>query len=511
VVLPDPHVVSAAEPAEILAAVDLGSNSFHMVVARTHQGPPSIVDRLREMVRLASGLNQHEYLDDASQERALACLRRFGQRLRDMQAHQVRVVGTNTLRRARNAETFLAMAEEALGHPVEVISGMEEARLIYLGVSHHTDSADGANLVVDIGGGSTELIIGEGHEPKYLESLSIGCVGVSQQHFEDGRLSQKRFDRARLAVRLELRPVAAAFRSRGWSRAIGSSGTVRAARDVAHELGLVDSGVSLVALETIIGEMIKARRIEDLHLPGLGPERMPVFAGGMAILAGIMSTLRVEHMEISGGALREGLLYDMLGRLHDEDARERSIRAMQRRYHVDTEQAQRVETTAAALLGQVERSWELAEQHYRQLLVWAARLHEVGLDIAHSRYHHHGGYLVANSDLPGFVRLEQRLLAALVTFHRRKLEDPFLDDLPQVWRVPLFQLIVLLRLAALLNRSRSPSDLPPIVLTAGKNLLELRFPAGWLESNPLTTADIEQEQQWLRVRGFELRVTDPRS
>jgi len=492
-----------------MAAVDLGSNSFHMVVARAHQGHLSIVDRLRENVRLASGLSQEGYVDNASQERALACLRRFGQRLRDMQAHQVRVVGTNTLRRARNADTFLTMAEEALGHPVEVISGIEEARLIYVGVSHHTDSADGANLVVDIGGGSTELIIGEGYEPKYLESLSIGCVGVSQQHFEDSRLSQKRFDRARIAARLELRPVAAAFRSRGWSRAIGSSGTVRAARDVAHELGLVDTGVSLAALETIIGKMVEARDIDDLQLPGLSPERTPVFAGGVAILAEIMSTLRIQHMQISGGALREGLLYDMLGRLHDEDARERSIRDMQRRYHVDTEQAQRVETTAAALLGQVERAWQLTEDRYRQLLVWAARLHEVGLDIAHSRYHHHGGYLLANADLPGFVRLEQRLLAALVTFHRRKLEDPFLDDLPAAWRLPLFKLIVLLRLATLLNRSRSPSDLPPIALTAGRNLLALRFPAGWLDSNPLTTADIEQEQQWLQARGFELRLTDP--
>ncbi|HZL96853.1 MAG TPA: guanosine-5'-triphosphate,3'-diphosphate pyrophosphatase, partial [Vicinamibacterales bacterium] len=480
-----------------------------MVVARAHHGHLSIVDRLRENVRLASGLGQDGCLDSASQERALACLRRFGQRLRDMQAHQVRVVGTNTLRRARNADTFLTMAGEALGHPVEVISGIEEARLIYVGVSHHTDSADGANLVVDIGGGSTELIIGEGYEPKYLESLSIGCIGVSQQHFGDGRLSQKRFDRARLAARLELRPVAAAFRSRGWSRAIGSSGTVRAARDVAHELGLVDSGVSLAALETIIGKMVEARDIEDLQLPGLSPERMPVFAGGIAIFAEIMSTLRIQHMQISGGALREGLLYDMLGRLHDEDARERSIRDMQRRYHVDTEQAQRVETTAAALLGQVARAWQLTEDRYRQLLVWAARLHEVGLDIAHSRYHHHGGYLLANADLPGFVRLEQRLLAALVTFHRRKLEDPFLDDLPVAWRQPLFKLIVLLRLATLLNRSRSPSDLPPIALTAGKNLLALRFPPSWLDSNPLTTADIEQEQQWLHARGFELRLTDP--
>jgi exopolyphosphatase/guanosine-5'-triphosphate,3'-diphosphate pyrophosphatase len=421
-----------------------------------------------------------------------------------MQAHQVRVVGTNTLRRAHNAEAFLARAEEALGHPVEVISGIEEARLIYLGVSHHTDAADGANLVIDIGGGSTEIIIGEGYEPRHLESLYVGCVGVSRAHFADGKLSAKRFDRARLAARLELRPVAATFRRHGWKRAIGSSGTVRAACDVAQALRLVESGVSLAAVEAIIEEMIKARRIEDLQLPGLGSERAPVFAGGVAILAEIMSTLRVERLDISSGALREGLLYDMLGRLHDEDARERSIRAMQRRYHVDLEQAARVELTAVALLEQVARAWQLTDERLRQLLVWAARLHEVGLDIAHARYHHHGGYLIANSDLPGFVRLEQQLVATLVTLHRRKLDDPFLDDLPSLWRAPLFKLVVLLRLATLLHRGRSPSDLPQIGLAAGKDSLELKFPHGWLDANPLTAADLEQEREWLAARGFEL-------
>jgi exopolyphosphatase/guanosine-5'-triphosphate,3'-diphosphate pyrophosphatase len=494
------------EPAEVMAAVDLGSNSFHMVVARAQHGQPLIVDRLRETVRLAYGLNKHGRLDDASQERALACLRRFGQRLRDMRAHQVRVVGTNTLRRARNADAFLDAAEQALGHPVEVISGIEEARLIYLGVSHHTDSAEGANLVVDIGGGSTELIIGEGYDPKHLESLSIGCVGVSQEHFDDGRLTEKRFARARLAARLELQPVAAGFLRRGWARAIGSSGTLRAAADVAQQLKLVESGVTPEALESIIAEMIDARHVDDLELPGLSPDRVPVFAGGVAILAEVMSALRLDRIHISGGALREGLLYDMLGRLHHQDARERSIQSLQKRYHVDVEQAQRVEVTAASLFDAVADEWELDDEHFRRLLVWAARLHEVGLDIAHARYHHHGGYLLANSDLPGFVHLDQRLLAALVTFHRRKLEDPFLGDLPASWRAPMFKLIVLLRLAVPLNRTRGPVDLPKLVLEPGQDVLAVRFPSGWLDLNPLTAADLEQEQGWLQARGFELQV-----
>ena len=502
----EPQVSST--PVEVMAAVDLGSNSFHRVVARAQDGgPPIIVDRLREMVRLAAGLSPHGYLDDESQDRALGCLRKFGQRLRDMDAHRVRVVGTNTLRRARNAEQFLLAAEEALGHPVEVISGMEEARLIYLGVSHHMDKTEGNNLVIDIGGGSTELIVGEGYEPRHLESLAIGCVELSQLHFGNGKLSQKRFDRARLAVRLELRPIVSKFRRFGWVRAIGSSGTVRAVGEIAHELGLVERGISLAAAEQMIEQMIAARRLEALQLPGLNPDRAPVLPGGIAILAEFMQSHGVEQMEISDGALREGLLYDMLGRLHDEDARERTIRSLERRYQIDVEQAARVEGTAAQLLAKVERSWQLNDERYRQLLRWAARLHEIGLDIAHSKYHVHGAYLLANADLPGFVRLEQKLLATLVGFHRRKLDGLALEQLPAPWRSPMLKLIVLLRLAALLSRTRGPVELPPLELFPRNGLLELTFPAVWLERNPLTAADLEQERAWLQARDFDLRIT----
>ncbi len=495
-----------AELSEVMAAVDLGSNSFHMVVARAHHGQLAIIDRLREMVRLASGLNDRGCLDDASQERAIATLRRFGQRLRDMQAHQVRVVGTNTLRRARDAQAFLSAAEEALGHPVEVISGMEEARLVYLGVAHHVDAREAPKLVVDIGGGSTELIIGEGYAPKRLESLAVGCVGLSRRFFADGKLSRKRFERARLAARLELRPIVASFQRLGWARAIGSSGTVRAAGRVADELGYGGRGITVEALEEMIERMIAAREIDALSLPGLGPQRKPVFAGGIAILVEIVSTFGIDGMSISDGALREGVLYDMLGRLHHEDARETSVVAMQKRFHVDVEQAQRVEATALSLLDRVARSWELEDEQCRQLLQWAARLHEVGLDIAHARYHRHGAYLLANADMPGFDRFEQQALATLVEFHRRKLEGLSLEKFPARWRTPLFRMVVLLRLAALLNRDRSPLELPPFRIAPGAHALEIRFADGWLEANPLTEADLAQEQAWLEARGFELGV-----
>ncbi|HEY7673386.1 MAG TPA: exopolyphosphatase [Gammaproteobacteria bacterium] len=501
-----PTAAAATDPTGIMAAVDLGSNSFHMVVARVHHGQLTIIDRLREMVSLASGLSDSGYLDNSSQDRALGCLRRFGQRLRDMQADKVRVVGTNTLRRARNGATFLVAAEEALGQAVEVISGIEEARLIYLGVSHHIESSSGRSFVLDIGGGSTELIIGEGFEPRRLESLTIGCVGLSREFFPNGKLSAKRFERARMAVRLELRPVAAGFRRLGWTTAIGSSGTIRAAGDIAHELGLIETAITGRALETIIEQMVRAGDVESLRLPTLGPERAPVFPGGISILVEVLKNLGIDSMLISEGALREGLLYDMLGRLQHEDVRERTIRAMQLRYHVDDDQAARVESTARALLEHVAKPWGLDGDKYRQLLEWSARLHEIGLDIAHAKYHQHGGYLLANADMPGFVRVEQQLLATLVGFHRRKLDELALDSLSENWRKPLFKLIVLLRLAVLLNRARSPDELPPLALSGGPNRLTVKLPRTWIANNPLTQADLTQEQTFLEARGFELRI-----
>lgn len=490
-----------------MAAVDLGSNSFHMVVARVHHGQLAIVDRLREMVRLASGLGTGGFLDSESQDRALAALRRFGQRLKDMNAAQVRVVGTNTLRKARNTDAFLNAAEESLGHPVEVISGMEEARLVYLGVSHHIDGSSGRNLVVDIGGGSTELVVGEGFDPIAMESLTIGCVGLSEKFFHGGRISRKRFTHARLAASQELRPVAAKFRRLGWNLAVGSSGTIRTAESVVTGLGLQDDGITLAALETIIEQMVEARHVEKLALPGLGLDRSPVFAGGIAILAEFMRELEVERMTVSDGALREGLLYDMIGRRRHEDAREVSIRALQSRFHVDTEQAERVERTAAALLEDVLVDWGLGDPRYAQLLQWAARLHEVGLDIAHSKHHLHGAYLLANADLPGFARLEQQLLASLVGNHRRRIEDVLLDDLNSDWRGPIFKLIVLLRLAVVLNRARSTVECPEMQLAGGTDTLELMLPKNWFGTNPLTHADLTQECEFLAGRGFELKLT----
>ncbi len=496
-----------ADDPEVLAAVDLGSNSFHMVVARFSHGQLTVIDRLREMVRLASGLDQRQRLDADSQARALACLSRFGERLRDMQVERVRVVGTNTLRRARNTERFRQRASRLLGRPVEVISGIEEARLIYVGASHHLPLVDGTQLIVDIGGGSTEIVAGRGFEPELMESLHIGCVGLSERCFQGGRLSIRNFEQARLAARLELEPVRTRYLGLNARQVAGTSGTIRAAQAVLKALKLAPRGITLDGLERLIQLMVEADQVTNLKLPELPVERAAVFPGGVAILAEIMASLQIERMVAAEGALREGLLYDMIGRLTNEDARVRSVRALAARYHVDTAQAERVEATALMLLGQVAESWGLDSETDAELLSWAARLHEVGLDIAHSHYQRHGAYLVENADLPGFPRDEQRVVACMVNAHRRRLQRETFKGLPRPWVRRAFRLAIVLRLAALFHRSRTIAALPTIRLRAQGRRVRLRLPATWLDGNPLTLAELDREQAYLGQAGVELTIT----
>jgi len=477
-----------------------------MVVARHSHGQLVIIDRLREMVRLAAGVAENGRIDKDVAARALACLQRFGQRLRDMHADSVRVVGTNALRLAHKKQAFLERAREALGHPIEIIGGMEEARLIYSGVAHTMPSEPGKRLVADIGGGSTELIIGEGLNPLELESLQMGCVSWSERFFRDGKLSLKRFERARLAARLELEPVQAEFRTLGWDNCVGSSGTVRAIGEVIRALEPAAATITPAGITRAIDYCVDAGHTRELTLEPVTEDRRPVFPGGLAILAEIFSVLDIGEMRIAEGAMREGLLYDMLGRYRREDARERTVRAMQQRYHVDIAQAERVEATARNFLEQTREAWKLEEPLAHLALKWAARLHEIGLDVSHSGYHRHGAYLLENGDMPGFPREEQRLLARLVGAHRRKLMLEGLEELVPPWDRSAVNLIVLLRVAVLLHRGRSSTALPLIELSATPRSLEMRFPAGWLRDHPLTSADLQQEVDYLRMSGFRLRV-----
>jgi len=494
---------------ESLAAVDLGSNSFHMVIARLDHGTLQIVDRLREPVRLAAGLQEDGSLDQASQERALEALARFGQRLRDFGADQVRAVGTNTLRKAKNSRPFLREASDALGHHIEIIPGREEARLIYLGVSHGVAGAPARRLVVDIGGGSTECIIGDSFDAVAVHSLYMGCVGFTKQFFSDGKISRKRMNNAKLAASLELQPVRAALRKRGWERAIGASGTIRAVAAILNEAGWAHGTITSEGLDHLEQAMINEGRLESLELPGLDPDRRAVFPGGVAILSAIFDRLHIDEMWVSPTALREGLIYNMIGRIHDEDPRDRTIAMLSKRYSIDQAHADRVQATALDLLGQVAAAWDLKSPEAAHALVWAAQLHEIGLAVNYTGHHKHGSYLVASSDLPGFSRDEQLLVATLVRGHRRKLDDSYFESLPSELQLEAKRLTVLLRLSVLLNRNRDPENVLVPKLEVDDNELDLTFEDEWLEDHPLVHADMAREQKLLkpvgfRVDGFEL-------
>lgn len=476
-----------------------------MIVGELRHGQLAIIDRLRETVRLAEGLTDTGDLADAARIRALDCLSRFGERLRDMHAGSVRAAGTSTFRRAREDSGFISKAEEALGHPIEVISGIEEARLIYMGVAHSLPLNDGLRLVLDIGGGSTELILGQGSEPRALESVNLGCVSMTERCFPDGRISREAFDRARIAARLELRPIKAFFRDADNIESIGSSGTMRATECVASELGIIDAhALTLDAVEHLIERVLEFDSIETLSLRGLSESRAQVWPGGLAIIAELFVALRLHELHVSDGALREGLLYDLLGRLRHEDARERSVRAMAARYHVDQEQANRVSATANMLLEQCAAAWQLDNAPSRNILDWSARLHEMGLDISHDGFQRHGAYIAQHADMPGFPRAEQRFLAFLINSQRHQLDTGLQQGLPQAWREAALRLAMLLRLAVLLNRSRSHAELPPIELTVDTAALKLRFDPEWLASNPLTVADLECERDFLGDVGYKL-------
>jgi exopolyphosphatase / guanosine-5'-triphosphate,3'-diphosphate pyrophosphatase len=496
--------MTADSQPDVIAAVDLGSNSFHMVVARRSNGAIAIVDRIREMVRLGAGLDEQGRISTGAADAALACLGRFRERLSALEARQVRAVGTNTLRRARRRNAFLSRARGALGHPIEVISGVEEARLVFLGAAHSLPSLAGRRLVVDIGGGSTELIVGKGYEALRLESLYMGCVSSSEKFFPEGAITERGFRDARLLARRELQPVREPFRQEGWKQAVGTSGTIRATGRLLRLLGVTGGEITRPGLDLLRDRLLASGSVDNHDLPGLSAQRAPVYPGGLAVLMEVFDALEIESMLPAEGALREGLLWDLVGRLTDEDARDRSVRGFQQRFHVEIAQAERVEATALALHAQLAEPWSLQDAECAELLGWAARLHEVGLDIAHAQHQLHAAYLLRNADLAGFSFDQQRRLAVLVGAHRRKIRDELLEGAQEPWTTRLPYLLAILRIAVLLHRSRKATPPPALEVSAGRRKLRLVFPEGWLESHPLTRADLEQEARYLAALELKL-------
>ena len=493
-----------------VAAVDLGSNSFHMMVARVSPaGDLHVIDRLREPVRLAAGLDSGKHLTDEAAERALACLQRFGQRLRDLPPERVRVVGTNTLRRMKRSGPFIEAAEKALGHHIEIIAGREEARLVYGGVTHGMGRDHPRRLVVDIGGGSTEVIIGRGSKPRLMESVALGCVVHTQRFFGNGTISRARFRKARLAAHIELEFLQRRYRQAGWDMAIGASGTIRGVWRVMMSQGWCEDRLTRAGLDKVIELTLSRNHISEIDFEALREDRRPVFVGGLAVLAAIFDALEIDEMNTSDRALREGLIYDLLGRLSNRDMRGEAVGALATRYGVDTRQSEDVARTAVKLLDQTAGAWQLDPKSSASLLRWAAQLHEIGLVIAHSGYHKHSEYMLRHGELPGFSQTEQALLAALVRLHRGKFSLGALAELPRDWRQPLQRLAVLLRLSVLLHRSRTPGLRPPVraELVDKARTLKLQFTRkAWLDQHPLTRADLELEVDYLDNTDLRLKL-----
>jgi exopolyphosphatase/guanosine-5'-triphosphate,3'-diphosphate pyrophosphatase len=490
----------------IVAAVDLGSNSFHMIVARFEEaGTLSIIDKLREPVRLGGGLKSNGKLAQDACDRALACLDRFGQRIRNLPRGDVRIVGTNTLRVATNAGKFIREAQRLLGHPIEVISGREEARLIYLGVAHGRAMREGRRLVVDIGGGSTELIIGEGSDSILRESLYTGCVSASKEFFDSGVITEKRMNAAILNASLAIHPVARDFRAgKGkWDEAVGCSGTIKAIRNIAQAEGWCDAGITLKSLHQMRSRIIKQGHVDKLRLENLKEDRSAVLPGGLAVLIAVFETLGIKQMRVSGQALREGLLYDLVGRIQHKDTRDATVESVVRRWNLDAGHADNVMCTALSLFGQVEKDWKLIEEN-RLLLKWAAQLHEIGLQISHGAYHKRGAYILTHADLPGFSRTEQALLATLTLNHRQKIRLDSFAGLVSRAQKPGLRLCVLLRLAVLLHRGRTDEQVPDVSMKVDGTKIALTFPEHWLEQHSLTDADLQKEARFLEDAGLSL-------
>ncbi|MBK8452571.1 MAG: Ppx/GppA phosphatase family protein [Thiofilum sp.] len=490
-----------------LAAIDLGSNSFHMIVVKPFpDGHIKVVDRLRESVRLGSGLDADNNLSLDAQQRALACLQRFGERLRGLNSERVIAVGTNTLRQASQARDFIRQAEIALGHPIAIISGHEEARLIYLGVAHffENETTNGNRFVMDIGGGSTELIIGRGLDALYLESLKMGCVSMTEQFFPDGRFDSQSFKRAIRYAHLPLVPIRQNYQSLGWETANGASGTIRTVQKVVQQNGLSPFHITLEHLYALRDRMIDAVYSEKLRLAGLSDERKPVFAGGLAILIAVFESLGITKMQVSDWALREGLVYDRLQRSKPGDIRIAAVKALQSRFSIDLQQAAAVRQTAEHLFQRCRDDWKLPNQ-VQDLLNWAAELHEIGLIISHESHQKHGAYLLDNVDLPGFSTEEQHWLSTLVRMHRSKLSTKLFGLLdPKEYQTALY-LVVILRLSVLLHRARDVVTVKIERLKARENSLMLYLAEPNLEEQrPLLVADLERESDLLKAVNFNL-------
>ena len=487
-----------------LAALDLGSNSFHLIIAGLNQGEVRVKDKISEKVQLGAGIGQDKRISEEAQGRALECLQRYAERLQGIPKENVRVVGTNALRKARNSKAFLNDAERILGYEIDIIGGREEARLIYLGVSHTLADDEGSRLVIDIGGGSTEFIIGSRFEATLTESLHMGCVSFAQKFFDEG-ISDKAFVRATMAAKQQLVSIRKELLVTGWEAVVGASGTIRAIINLLTFQGKIDEIVELQHLYELRDELMVFETRQDVSLPGLSVKRGPVLPSGLAILIGIFESLNIKQMRYSTGALREGLLYDSLGRIDHEDVRDRTVTALQERYHVSKSRADRVRATAYKLFSFLGES-PLQNPNTKPYLGWAADLYQIGLSVSHTYFERHGAYLIKHSDLPGFTQRQQAFLSLLVLNHRKAYQRMKESSALYHMRGDYRLLSICLRLALLIERGHTEYDIEVVDFTQDEGGFTLELQDGWREANKLLVTDLETEIGQLSQVNIRLTV-----
>jgi len=495
-------VASQGQEVEPCAVLDLGSNSFHMLIGRLDGDRIVTVDRRKDMVRLAQGLDENNNLSVEAQQRALESLTVFAQQIRKIPKERVRVVGTNTLRAAHNSDAFLEQCEKIIGVPLDIISGHEEGRLIFRGVVKGHAGDGKRRLVVDIGGGSTEFIVGR-KRAKHVESKFIGCVSLSQKYFGDGKMSPQRYQKALLHAQSEIQPLMDVYGAGRWDEAVGTSGTIRYVGAAVDKLAPSDHLITRDGLDAVAARVASSRKLSSLSELGLSGDRLPVFPGGLAILHAAFIELGIKEMHVSDYALKEGVLYELADHDVFENTRRKTLDYLSRQFKIDRKQARRVERLAMQLLPQVRdrltTDYEIAKQALRD----AAALHELGLTIAHSGYQKHGSYVIENADMPGFSRREQKLLGFLVLNHRRKLRSPAVN----AYRFKAdWVLVMVLRLSCLLNRGRVEQRLPTLRLEPKRGAIALHIPAAWLARHPLVVEDLESECKLLQSVGLRLDV-----
>jgi exopolyphosphatase / guanosine-5'-triphosphate,3'-diphosphate pyrophosphatase len=490
-------------PDNTYAALDLGSNSFHLLVARFENNKLVVIDRHKENVRMASGLRSDGSLSKVTMDRALASLARFAERLRSTPNAHLRVVGTNTLRKATNTHSFLERAEDILQSPIDIISGIEEARLIYLGVADDLAPESGKRLVVDIGGGSTELVIGQ-QTPEQLESLYIGCVSHSERFFPEGNINPDAYYQAVIAAQAEIQWVSNVFSHHHWHEAVGSSGTIRTIEKMLYEMGLAPNHtITLNGIHLLSNKLCTFTHCDDIDLAGLSEERRSVLPGGLAVLHAIFLELGIDEMHVSANAIREGIVLDLAGRFHNHDKREETVEYLMQQYHVDRKQVKRVQQLAQVLLAPLQEEFAGNYATVERTLDWAISLHEIGLSISHNGYQKHSAYLLLHSDMPGFSRQEQKLLSFLVLNHRRKLKP-----LQETYGFdPDWRQVQILRLAFLFNRRRDDNNIPPeLGIKLREKSLRLQISKQWLDEHPLTSEDLKTEQRYMKSLDIEMVI-----